>query len=130
MSKDNVKQMFAKIEKDAALKNKYAELMKEHQKYAENQMAEKLIEFGKTSGFTFSKDDLAAARAELIDKVNSNKELADGDLSNVAGGGISQKAYIVVTSIFSYGMICAVNSLAYREDPGGCGKFMSTTQKC
>jgi hypothetical protein len=32
MSKDNVKQMFGKMEKDAQLQKKYAELMQTHQK--------------------------------------------------------------------------------------------------
>jgi len=87
VSKDAVKEMFGKMEKDGALKNKYAELIRAHQKDAENKMAEKLIEFGKTSGFAFSKNDLLEARAELTDKADSNKELSDGDLVSVAGGG-------------------------------------------
>jgi len=87
MSKDAVKQMFGKIEKDAVLKTKYAELMQAHQKDAEKALSDKLVELGKTSGFAFSKDDLLTARAELIDKSNSNKELSDDDLTNVAGGG-------------------------------------------
>ncbi len=39
------------------------------------QMSKDMVKqmFGKTSGFAFSNEDLLAARAELIDKVNSNK---------------------------------------------------------
>jgi len=130
MSKDNVKQMFGKMEKDAALKGKYADLMKAHQKDAENKMAEKLIEFGKTSGFAFSKDDLLAARSEIMDKANSNKELSDGDLANVAGGG-SQKNAAIAVSICTFGLGCAEMSLnAESNKKGSCGEVMSTTVKC
>jgi len=130
MSKDNVKQMFGKMEKDAQLQKKYVDLMQSHQKEAEDKMAEKLIELGKTSGFAFSKDDLVAARSEIMDKGNSNKELSDDDLSNVAGGG-AQKNTAVLCSIFSFGIACAVNSAnAEKQNPGGCGALMSTTQKC
>ncbi len=86
MSKDSVKQMFAKMEKDAALKARYAELIKAHQKDGEKLLAEKLIELGKTSGFAFSNEDLLAARAELENNADSNKELSDADLGNVTGG--------------------------------------------
>jgi len=125
MSKDNVKQMFGKMEKDAALKGKYADLMKAHQKDAENKMAEKLIEFGKTSGFAFSKDDLLAARAELADKANSNKELSDGDLASVAGGG-DMKNMAIVTSIFLFGLGCAIMS-ASPTVGSTCSDMMTTS---
>ena len=131
MSKDNVKQMFGKMEKDAALKNKYAELMQAHQKDVETKMAEKLIELGKTSGFAFSKEDLLAARAEVMDKANSNKELSDGDLANVAGG-LTQKESIITASICSFGIGCAMLSIMSEsiDKAGACGRAMSTTAKC
>ncbi|HNY12823.1 MAG TPA: Nif11-like leader peptide family natural product precursor [Candidatus Wallbacteria bacterium] len=105
MSKDNVKQMFMKIEKDAQLKNKFAQLMKTNKNQTETVMVEKLIEFGKSAGFAFSKDDLMAARAELVDKANSNKELSDGDLSKVAGGGAS-KGNEIALSVLTLGLSC------------------------
>jgi len=134
MSKDMVKQMFGKMEKDAALKAKYAQLMQAHQKDAEKLLAGKLIEFGKTSGFAFSNEDLLAARAELMDKVNSNKELADGDLANVAGGSAGTKAVIAIHSVISlgmgciaYGIISAVNEGAQK---GTCSTAVSATASC
>ena len=131
MSKDNVKQMFGKMEKDAALKAKYAELMQAHQKDAEKAMAEKLIEFGKTSGFAFSKDDLLAARAELMDNVNSNNELSDKDLTKVAGGATIPKTSLVAISILTIGTGCAEISISSElSKKGGCGETMSTTVKC
>ena len=130
MSKDNVKQMFGKMEKDANLQKKYTELMQIHQKETENKMAEKLIELGRTSGFIFSKDDLLSARAEIMDTNNSNKELADNDLENVAGGGI-KKTDAIVCSILSLGYACAVGSIeAEQQSPGGCGALLSTNGKC
>jgi len=130
MSKDNVKKMFGKMEKDAELQKKYAVLMQEHQKDAEKILADKLVELGKTSGFSFSHDDLMAARAEVMDKNNSGKELSDSDLANVAGGG-SQKATAVMVSIFSLGIACAVVSYSEEKNhAGGCGAKMSTTKAC
>ena len=129
MSKDTVKQMFGKMEKDAALKGKYAQLMQAHQKETENKMAEKLIELGKTSDFAFSKEDLLAARAELIDKANSNKELLDGDLAYVAGGITDHKAMTVLGSMTSLGIGCVVVSIVASRTPGtNCGIEMSTTR--
>ena len=134
MSKDNVKQMFGKIEKDAALKAEYARLMQAHQIETEKKLSDKLIEFGKTSGFAFSKDDLMAARAEIIDKSNSNKELSQDDLDNVAGGVKDgyKKFALISTSISSLGVVCALLSVTNEamSPHGGCGKFMSTTTKC
>ncbi|HNY13339.1 MAG TPA: Nif11 family protein [Candidatus Wallbacteria bacterium] len=130
MSKDNVKKMFGKMNKEAELQKKYTAIMQEHQKEAEKNLADKLVEFGKTSGFSFSKDDLIAARAELMDKANSNKELSDTDLANVAGGG-SQKATAVMVSIFSAGIACAIVSASEEHlHSGGCGQKMSTTAAC
>jgi len=134
MSKDNVKQLFGKMEKDAALKAKYAQLMEAHQKDAEKTMADKLIELGKTSGFVFSKEDLMAARAELIDKVNSNKELSDGDLANVAGGNAASKAMIGVLSLALFGIGCIAvgitSAVVEGLAKGQCGNGLSTTAKC
>jgi predicted ribosomally synthesized peptide with nif11-like leader len=130
MSKDNVKQMFAKMEKDADFQKKYADLMAAHRQETEKALADKLIQLGKTAGFEFSNEDLHAARAEVMDKANSNEELSDGDLANVAGGG-AQKSIAVMASIFSLGIACAINSAnAEKQKAGGCGAIMSTTQQC
>jgi len=130
VSKDAVKQMFGKIEKDAALKNKYAELMQAHQKDTEKILAEKLIELGKTSGFAFSNEDLLAARAEFADKANSNKELSEDDLANVAGGGMQKGMYLLI-SIGLVGVMCGLISISGEiASKGGCGRELSTTGKC
>lgn len=134
MGKDDVKQLFGKMEKDATLRNKYAELMQAHHKDAEKVLADKLIEFGKSSGFSFSKDDLLAARSEVMDKSNSNKELSDDDLASVAGGG-QGKTNAVIVSVLSAGIGCALCSIdaairsAVRK-VDGCGNVMSTAREC
>jgi len=126
MSKDNVKKLFGKIEKDAELQKKYASLMQAHQKETEKALSDKLIEFGRTSGFAFSKDDLLAARAELIEKANSNKELSDGDLTHVAGGVTQHKAGAIVWSVMTAGIGCAVVSCwAEAKKSGGCSEDMT-----
>jgi len=122
MSKDNVKKLFGKIEKDAGLQKKYAALVQAHAEENEKKLAEKLVELGKTSGFAFSHDDLTSARAEIMDKINSNKELSDGDLANVAGGGISAaKNASIVGSVFSLGIACAILSMMMSKRPKGEG---------
>jgi len=124
MSKDNVKKMFAKIEKDMKLTQEYIDLLKEHGQSSEKIIMEKLVEFGKKSGFIFSSDDLIAARAELMDKKNSNAELADDDLEKVAGGGIT-KAGAVIMSTVTAGIWCALTSIKNTEE--NCKKLMTTS---
>jgi len=127
MSKDNVKNMFAKFEKDADLKKKYAEIIAGHQKEAEKTLAGKLIELGKNSGFDFSKDDLMQARSELMDKTNANAELADNELTSVAGGGQRKTAGIAL-SLMSIGILCAIGSIIYENDSKGrCATEMTTS---
>jgi len=134
MSKENVKKMFDKISKDAELQKKYVASMQAHRKDAEKLLAEKLIELGKTSGFVFSNEDLMAARAELADKANSNKELSDGDLANVAGGNVGQKTQIGITSLVTFGIGCMVIGIISAANEGqakgSCGDKLSTTAKC
>jgi len=130
MSKDNVKKLFGKIEKDSEMKKKYAGLMQAYRKESDKALSDKLVELGKTSGFVFSHDDLMAARAELMDKNNSGKELSDGDLTSVAGGG-TRKGKAVVFSIMTAGIACAVQSAIQEQNSsGGCGKILSTTAAC
>ena len=124
MSKDDVKKMFSKIEKDAGFQKNYFRIIQEHQKEAENFMADRLIEFGKISGFSFTKDDLMAARAELVDKFNSNMELAEKDLASVAGGLGPQKNNAIVKSLYSFGVVCAINSLVEWNK---CSAWMTTS---
>ena len=130
MSKDNVRQMFVKFEKDADLRKKYMKLMQEHQKETEKELAAKLIGFGKNAGFSFSKDDLLGARSEIMDASNSNAELNDGDLAKVAGGGL-QKFATVTLSITTFGAGCAIMSIWAAADKVSCASQLTTSDaKC
>ena len=130
MSKDNVKMMFAKMAKDEVFHKRYTDLMQAYQNETEKALADRLIQLGKTSGFEFNKEDLLAARAEIIDTANSNKELSDNDLASVAGGG-QMKTAAVLCSIGTAGIVCAIISVVGEIDKGGnCGDRMSTTKKC
>ena len=86
MSKDNVKQMFGKIEKDADLQKKYFELMNQHHKESETALFKKIIEFGKTENFSFSVEDVAAFKAELIAPDNNKSEIRENELNLISGG--------------------------------------------
>lgn len=87
MSKENVKLMFVSMGKDKKLQKKFEILAKQNQKDSENVMTDKIVEFGKTAGFVFSKEDLLEVRSELMNKSNDYKELSDEELAKVAGGG-------------------------------------------
>jgi len=129
MSKENVKQLFGKMEKDAELQKKYTALIQEHHKETEKILSGKLLEFGKTAGFEFSMEDLFAARAEFIDKNHSGKELSDSDMGSVAGG-ITQKQIGIITSAVTLGLGCAAMSLAAeftRPNKGACQSYFSGT---
>jgi len=136
MSKDNVKKMFGKIEKDSQLQKKYAELMQAHQKEIEKALAEKIIGLGRISGFEFTKDDLMAARAELIDIANSNKELSDGDMASVSGGGTTAGKIIGtgMMSVMTAGTVCAMLgliSIVYEANiKDSCGPHISLNTNC
>lgn len=134
MSKDNVKKLFEKIQKDKEFQKKYLELMQAHGKDPENVLAERLAEFGKTSGFDFGRNDLTAARAELMDKKNDGNELSDKDLSSVAGGcdcGGSRKDRMFVVSVLTVAVGCGVLSIIAEDGKSGdCARTMSSDGSC
>jgi|GEM_PF-3678960 len=78
MSKDNVKKLFVKMEKDAGLLKKYSELIGSCRNESEKILSEKLIDFGKRSGFEFNSADLRP-RAILTARIlhSSTKKTAD-----------------------------------------------------
>jgi len=125
MSRENVKNLFRKMENDTELKMKYAEMVMEHSKNAEKALTEKIVILGKTSGFVFTNEDLIAARAELLDVVNSGGELSDDDLAEVAGGDAGKKAGFVGISIVTAGIACAAISIKANHDrSGGCKSYI------
>jgi len=133
MSKNSVKQMFGKMEKDEQLQKKYAALIQAHQNETEKALADKLIEFGKAAGFSFSIDELIAARAEAMDTKNAVGELSDNDLAGVAGGEgigrtIGSKSNAVIFSIMTVGIYCLERSISMEANyKGGCGDILSAT---
>lgn len=86
MSKEIIADMFKKIEKDMELKKKYTEMFLTYYKEMEKVMADKLVEFGKTSGYSFTNEDLKAFTNEFLKKTGLNKELSPEELDKVAGG--------------------------------------------
>jgi len=136
MSREEVKKLFGGIEKDEKLKGNFTELIREHTRETEKMLAEKIAELGRSSGFEFSKDDLFAARAELMDKINANEELNDNDLATVSGGGVSGKITFGVSMALSmasfgtcyigYGVISGV----YAKREGGCAGAISISKEC
>ncbi len=76
MSEENVKLMFEKIEKVEDMKKRFTEFMQSHQSGAKEPLPDKIVEFARTAGFIFSKEDLASTCAELSDE----------ELEKVTGG--------------------------------------------
>jgi len=127
MSKENVKKMFGKLEKDAEFQKKYMALMQAQAKETDDALAGRLIEFGKSEGFSFTNGDLQAARAELADRMNASGELSDADLVKVAGGTSMPKGLAIAASIFTAGVACAGISLfVHISDGRGCPEMLST----
>ena len=121
MSKDNVKKFFEEFENNPALKEKFLNAVKENHKEARRQMAVKMVDFAKASGFSFAEDDLIELQTDLMDNANNNGELDDADLMKAAGG---TSAGPILLSIFSFGIGCAVVSFASEAaKKGACGDY-------
>jgi len=106
MNTEIVKRLFTKIAEDTKLAQDYIELLKKNKHAGEMCLAEKIVEFGNQSGFAFSPQDLFAARAELLDRKNSNSELSNNDLGNVASGAVNRKAEIITASVIRASVFC------------------------
>lgn len=131
MSKENVKKFFAAIEQDENLKANYVAAMKEYHAESDKILADKLIALGGSANFLFTENDLKEARAELMDRINENGELADNDLLTASGGinYATKKAASIGFSILTFGLACAVTSIvAESSSKGGCGANMTTVQ--
>jgi len=118
MSIENVKKMFAMISEKADFQKKYTSAIESARKESQNVMIEKLIKFGATNGFAFSKDDMAEARRELLDGINSNGELSESDLAGVSGG--MNKSAFIMSSVFTAGMFCAIASISAAIASANC----------
>ena len=89
MSKENVKAFFGAAEQDATLKATVTAAIQNLNNPDDQVLGDTLIELGAGAGFTFTLEDLKAARAEMVDLANAEDgELSDEDLSAVAGGAL------------------------------------------
>lgn len=127
MNKDTVKKLFAKLEKDAELQKRFTAIMQAHHSGPESALAARLVEFGGAEGFSFTGDDLLAARRELADKMNSNAELSDTELGAVAGGEkvgaggkpADPKFAAIAVSVSTVGVMCVVSSIVVEVQVSG-----------
>ncbi len=86
MSKKTITEMFETIEKNMELKKNYQEMLRSYYVEIEKIMADKLVEFGKSTGYSFTNEDLKSYMNEFLNKIASNKELSAEDLCKVSGG--------------------------------------------
>lgn len=94
MSKENIIKMFEELDNNKELKKKYAEMLLSHCIEIEKVLKNKLIEFGRITGFSFTNEELKLFTNELLNKKTLNKELSSTDLCNVTGGLSSSAAAI------------------------------------
>lgn len=130
MSKENVKNFFEELEKNAGLKMKFIDLMKKHHEELSSDMENELLKIAADSGFPFTSLELHDIRSGIIEEVNGNIALSDEELSVAAGGGPPKWA-IIVMSIGSLGLGCAIESILFEVGKkGGCGEYLTTAKKC
>jgi len=102
-----VKELYEKVSKDAALLEKFTEIMRDAEKAGEEATKEKLIAFAKDAGYDITVEEMQAFFKDLA--AQGKGELSDTELDMVAGG----KAEIgLVASFVSLGLACYAASLA------------------
>lgn len=120
MSKVNVKKFFEELEKNPELKEKYLGVVKKEK----NPMG-KVIPFAKEQGFAFAESDLKEYCSELSDNSSMNSELSDEDLMKAAGG--VKQVDMIMSSILSLGVSCALISAQSAAKGNNCGARLSMT---
>ena len=121
MSKDNIKKFFEELEKNPELKEKYLGVLKD-----EKNPTVKVIPFAKEQGFTFAESDLKEYCSELSDSSSMNSELSDEDLMKAAGG--VRQVDMIMSSILTLGIGCAITSAQSSAKGKNCGSALSMTQ--
>lgn len=124
MSKETVKKFFEELAKSQPLREKFMTAMKESHEENVKKMTVTVVDFAKSSGFSFGENDLIELHAELMDSANDNGELSDDDLLKAAGG--VSKGLLAGASVASVGLFCAVGSAVFeiRGGKGACKEFM------
>lgn len=84
MSKENVKEFMNEVQKDKKLQEKIKALSKSGKKVSEGA----IVELAEESGFVFTVDELNEVAEEKKTELKAERELDDGALEQVAGGGV------------------------------------------
>ena len=105
MSVENVKSFYAKLKEDENLQHQ----IKEQAKGTAEESMQALVGLAAAQGFPFDKKDLEAFIDEETKKFNTQGELSEAELAEVAGGALGDW---VLCSVFSLGGACAASALA------------------
>ena len=93
MSIENVKKFYECVAQDEAVKQKFAELAQKYQSEALDAdkvavvFEQEVLPLAAQIGYPFSLDDLKACGEEM-QQANMNRELSDGEMEAVTGGGL------------------------------------------
>ncbi|SFG13236.1 nif11-like leader peptide domain-containing protein [Desulfotomaculum arcticum] len=104
MSVENVKSFYAKVKEDEKLQHQ----IKEQAKGTAEESMQALVGLAAAQGFPFDKKDLEAFIDEETKKFNTQGELSDAELAEVAGGDLF---HWVVFSLASLGGACTASAL-------------------
>lgn len=119
-----MKELYEKVAKDAALQKKFGEILAEGEKAGREATEGKLLAFAKDAGYSLS----IAEMQEFFQGLEKNQkgELSDLELDMVAGGKSERGGWHIAESVLTFGISCAIGS-AFQEAvrSGGCGAFFS-----
>ena len=110
-----MKELYQKVAADSVLLEKFQAILKDAEIAGKEATEEKLIAFAKEAGYDVTIEEVQAFSAQ------SKGELNDDELDVVAGGKVDP--YMVLFSIGSFGISCAVVSATTAIGGGDCGEL-------
>lgn len=113
-----MKELYDKVSKDAALQEQFSQIVKEAEQAGEQATEEKLLAFAKGAGYDVSLDEMKEFLMALIEKQPG--ELSELELDMVAGGKLTMDEFIegaqgvaqwAAVSIATLGIMCIIMAI-------------------
>ena len=113
-----MKELYDKVSKDAALQEQFSHIVKEAEQAGEQATEEKLLAFAKGAGYDVSLDEMKEFLMALIEKQPG--ELSELELDMVAGGKLTMDEFIegaqgvaqwAAVSIATLGIMCIIMAI-------------------
>ena len=117
---EKMQELYEKVSKDEALQAKFAEISNNAEKTGEEATSQKLIAFAKEVGYEVTTEEIKAFFQNMLEKQSGS--LSDAELDMVAGGKSVQGTILVILSVATLGISCAITSASVEaKTPGACG---------